>query len=191
MNKTIPIMIDDRRMYKDFNMARCTYFSIECDRPSGDWILGLESKEIPFFLLGISGIIFKPLSGNSHFNSVHSIDLLFDTVEDNPSLFIDINDIWLPNYLFREQQKRGFIFRIPTKLFFLGLQYRDDRISLEKYNTMCEEFHNSVKYSEKESEIFKKWNKSHIKQAINMYQEKKKFALEWDDSIGFKGGKNE
>ena len=191
MNKTIPIMIDDRKMYKNFNMTRCTYFSIECDRPSGDSILGLVSKEIPFFLLGISGIIFKPLSGNSHFNSVQSIDLLFTTVEDNPSLFIDINDIWLPNYLFQEQQKRGFIFRIPTKLFFIGLEYRDDQISLEKYTSRCEEFHNSVEYSKKESETFKKWNESHIKQAVDIHQEKKKFDLKWDDSIGIKGDKNE
>ncbi|MHC4359021.1 MAG: hypothetical protein ACYSTQ_09520 [Planctomycetota bacterium] len=70
---TIPIIIDDIKRYDKFRMSRCTFFSIAYDLPSPDWVLELEDSSIPFFLLGLSGIIWKPMGKRKIFDACDSI----------------------------------------------------------------------------------------------------------------------
>lgn len=106
--RSIPIMVDDVKNYINFNMTRCSYFSIECDLPSSGWILELKKRDIPFYLISLSGVIEGPVGDNYIFNSSELIEELFDIVEEIPELFIDVNDIWLPNLLFKYSLlKRG------------------------------------------------------------------------------------
>lgn len=49
---TIPVLIDDIKDYPNFEMTRCTYFTIDSDMPSPDWVLELDNKKINFDIYG-------------------------------------------------------------------------------------------------------------------------------------------
>jgi hypothetical protein len=106
---SVPVLIDDSKNYPNFEMTRCTYFTIECDEPSPGWVLGLREKKIAFHLISLSGIIFAPSLEKMTFDSQEEIEKTFTTIEDHPSLFIDINDVWLPNFLISGPRGRGAV----------------------------------------------------------------------------------
>jgi len=179
---TVPIMIDDIKKYKNFDMTRCTYFSIESDLPSGEWVLELKNRDIPFYLLELSGIITEPTGNEAHFDSSYLIDELFDTIEASPELFIDINDIWLPNFLFRNSpHKRGDVYRIKEKLFIEADRFREDKIPKERFEMYCRELEDYLFYSEIETRSFKEWARNQIEMAKKKYPKNPELALKWHE----------
>jgi len=175
----IPVIIDDVKRYREFEMTRCTYFTIECDLPSPNWVLGLNSKSIPFLLIGLSGIIFKPLGDNVVFESMESIDELFNTIESHSSLYVDTNDIWLPNNLFQDLWRRGQVYRMDSKLFNQTFLYRQERISEDQFLRSCKELRGRIFYSEKETHSFEGWAKLQIEKAKSLYPKSKNYELKW------------
>lgn len=177
---TIPIMIDDIKKYKNFNMTRCTYFSIECDSPSPDWILELENREVPFYLFGLSGIIREPIGSKTEFDSPHFIDELFEAIEEIPELFVDINDIWLPNFLFEgSPDKRGDVYRVKERLFIEADRFREDKISPDRFLNICRELKAYLYYSETETKSFKEWANNQVLKAKEEYPKNPELALKW------------
>jgi len=177
---TIPIMIDDIKQYKGFDMTRCTYFSIESDIPAGEWILRLKDLEIPFYLIGLSGIITEPIGDKAEFDSPHLIDEIFKTIEESPELFVDINDIWLPNFMFKGfPHVRGSVFRTKEKLFAEAIRFREDKIPTERFEKSCRELKDYLFYSKKETQSFKDWATHQINTAIETYPKNSELALKW------------
>jgi len=176
---SVPLLIDDTKKYDTFQMARCTYFSIECDVPSPGWQLGIGSEPIPFLMFGLSGIVFKPFGKDPIFPSPDSIDSLFNTIEENPSLFIDTNDIWLPNEIFPLSPKRGEVYRVDYDLFKAAYLFREDKISENKFLKICRELKGRVHYSPEESESFIGWAKRQIAEAKDRYPKKMESALKY------------
>ena len=177
---TIPIMIDDIKQYKGFDMTRCTYFSIESDIPAGEWILRLKDLEIPFYLIGLSGIITEPIGDKAEFDSPHLIDEIFKTIEESPELFVDINDIWLPNFMFKDfPHARGSVFRSKERLFAEAIRFREDKIPTERFEKSCRELKDDLSYSEKETQPFKDWAKKQIDMAKKTYPKNPELALKW------------
>ena len=180
--RSIPIMIDSIKKYKDFSMSRCTYFTVESDTPSPNWIINLEHLRIPFYLLGISGIIWKPLGDQLTFKSPDLVDELFEAIERIPELYVDINDIWLPNFLFRPgSPKRGNVYRVAEKLFAEAYRYRQDQIQQKKFLLYCEEAIRLISFSGIETKSFHEWEMNQIAIAKNIYPKNKEFALKWRD----------
>ncbi len=177
---TIPIIIDDIKRYDKFHMSRCTFFSIAYDLPSPDWVLELEDSSIPFFLLGLSGIIWKPMGKKKVFDSCDSISQLFDKIEEHPELYVDTNDIWLPNRSFKDlPHKRGFVYRVKVKLFTEALRYREDQISQKQFLASCSGLKGSVSFSKKETDSFRKWTTEQVEEARELYPKSKGLALKW------------
>jgi len=177
---TIPVMADkiDARGPSDF--IRATYFSIECDLPSPGWILELEEREIPFFLVGISGIIWRPIGKRRNFSSSRLISELFEIIEEDPSLFVDVNDIWLPQLLFAEKKPvRGDVYRIKKDLFVAAYGFRFNQVSEVRFLQSCENLKAAITFSKGETEAFKKWEALQIKEAKDQYRTKESLALEW------------
>jgi hypothetical protein len=177
---SIPIIVDDVKNYINFAMTRFTFFSIECDTPSPGWHLGLEERSIPFFLLGLSGIIHRPIGDKEIFDDFTLFDELFDTVEQIPNLFVDFNEIWLPNSLFRRYDcNRSSIFRISSKLFNLAYSFLLNRISYEHFIAINEEYINQVHFSELETESFKRWHLKNIHIAQETYPKNPEMKLDY------------
>jgi hypothetical protein len=179
----VPVIIDDIKIYLNFQMTRCTYFTVESDFPSPNWFLQLNNHQLPFYLLGLSGIIFKPFGDSETFESVELINEVFNLIESNTSLYIDTNDIWLPNFLFKEH-KRGQIYRIENDLFLKAFLFRETKIDEEEFLIYCKEFFKSLYYSSKETEVFHEWINQQINEAREIYPKNKNMELGWKESTG-------
>lgn len=184
---SIPVILDDVKKYRDFEMARCTYFNIECDAPSPGWSMGPAERGIPFYLLGLTGVIWKPFGEKDFFDSVDLIDELFHAIEEDPSLYVDTNEVWLPNILFKPAAlKRGNVFRVRDDLFRAAYSFSADRISKEKFLSFCGSLVEGgrpadvVRHSEKETETFRDWEKEQIRIAKDTYPKKPEYALKWE-----------
>jgi hypothetical protein len=175
----VPVVVDDVKRYGKFRMTRCTYFTIECDVPSSNWVLGLEKKSIPFLLIGVSGLIIRPIGGGPLFDSPDSIENLFNTIESHPSLYVDINDFWLPNHLFQEPHRRGEVYRVGNKLFHVAYLYREERISEGRFLRRCRELRANIRFSKKETRSFGIWSRLQIERARESYPKDKGLELKW------------
>ena len=161
---SIPVILDGISKYDRGNMSRCSYFMIESDLSaqsnalSPNWTLVMQALNVPFYLLELSGIIWKPLGDSYLFDSPDSIRDLYDAIDSNPMLRADTGDIWLPGYLFKNSpHERGCVYRIQGKLFSQAYSYQKDGISSENFLEFCEESRNRVAFSELETRSFNAW----------------------------------
>jgi len=161
----VPVLIETASR-SGFSMTRCHYLSIECDDPRAGWNLQLQATSTPFLLLNLVGIVQQPF-GAPRFNTYGLIDRLFELVEDEKSLTINFEDIWLPNSLFHGEVTVGDVYRVGTKLFTVAYQYRDGRHSTETFEQLCQELHNDIVFSEDETRAFKEWTAEQFLMAQN------------------------
>ncbi len=176
---TVPVIVDSIKYNDTFPFTRCTYYSIACDTPSPNWTLVLENHRIPFFLLGISGIIWKPLGEETLFNKPEVIDDLFDLIETTPECYVDIDDLWLPNLLFHEQARRCDVYRLHHLLFSEAYRYRQGRITKSDFVKYCQDVRSFAFYSEEETMSFRRWEERLIIQAKEKYPKDKALELKW------------
>jgi hypothetical protein len=180
---SVPVFIDDRRAAAGLALTRCTYFSIESDEPSDAWLLELKKQRIPFLLLGLSGVIAAPSRRRPFFDSPASIDGLFETIESTPGLFVDINDVWLPNDLFGDRPAtRGDIYRVDAPLFLKAQNFRVGRLTPSSFGAIGESRSGSLRYSDAETRAFKEWSSGHITAARAKYHADKSRALTYRES---------
>ncbi len=44
-------------------ITRCNYLSVECDIPKPGWTLRVSELNLPFLMLGLTGVIHRPFDG--------------------------------------------------------------------------------------------------------------------------------
>jgi hypothetical protein len=179
----VPVVVDDVKCYGKFKITRCTYFTIECDAPSSNWVLELEKKSIPFLLIGLSGLIVRPIGGGRLFESSDSLDELFNTIESHPSLYVDINDLWLPNKLFQGVPHRGDVYRVGIELFHVAYLYREERISEDQFSRQCSERKGNIRFSKKETRSVENWSRFQIQKAKDSFPKNKGLRLEYRETV--------
>jgi len=179
-HQAVPVIVDDVKRHPGFLMTRCTYFSIECDQPSPGWTLSLKNAHIPFYMLGLSGIVLSPPGNEHEFVSASDIRELFDHIEAHDHLFVDVNDLWLPNACFpNDEIERGAVCRVGPRLFDLAFQFRHDLLPRQEFELLAREFGHEVTLSRRETEAFRAWSDGQIATAREQYHQKTSFALEW------------
>jgi hypothetical protein len=175
----IPIIIDDVKNFENFQMTRCIYFSIESDFPTSQWVSEYDGKRLPLYLLELSGIIYKPLGRNYYFKSVDLINEVFQTIEASDYLYVDTNDIWIPNKLF-SQPKRGLVYRVREDLFLKAYKYRVGQMTSEEFwEAFYSEPHKFLSFSKEETIAFQKWADLQINEARELYHKRQDLALKF------------
>jgi hypothetical protein len=175
---TIPIMIDDIKKGSGFDFTRCTYFSIQCNFPSPNWTLSIKNSHIPFTLTGLSGIIYEPDDDTNRFDHPQKINNLFDKIEADKRLYIDINDIWIPNTFFHSgKHARGSVYRILFDVFLAALSFRENTSSIEQFRKICSSYSKGAIYEDAETIAFTDWAKAQIGDAKINYQKNPKSQL--------------
>jgi len=178
-SKSIPVIIDDVKYYEKFKMTRCVYYNVESDLPSPNWVLDHDRKRIPLYIYNLSGIIYKPFGKKIYFNTSDLIKDYFRKIDKIENIYIDMNDIWLPNKFF-SKYIRGSVYRIKEKLFLKAYMFREGRISLEDFLDICDAMSEKmVFYSEEETRAFKEWSDHQIDDAKKLYQKREKLALKY------------
>ena len=184
---SVPVTIDDVKQRTDFAFTRCEYFTIQCDTPSPDWVLGLQNRQIPFMMLGLSGIIFQPSLEEPYFTSPHQIETLFDGIEENEAVYVDTADLWLPTALVRKvvprgrDQMRGVTIRIYDQFFQEAVAFRNGTIDQTRFEGVAHELERTVTYIPEEDKAFHQWHRLQLGSAIDAYPKNRELALHWND----------
>ena len=147
-------------------MVRCHYLSIESDDPRPGWNLGLPAVSMPFLMLNLVGIVQQPL-GAPRFSNYGLVDGFFSLLEDQASLSVNFEDIWMPEFLFHGQVTVGDVYRVGERLFAIAYQYRDGRYSQEAFEGLSKELLRDIAFSEDETKAFKAWAGEQISTARN------------------------
>ena len=177
----IPVIVDAVRTRKDLALVRCNYMSVECDNPQVGWSLGVGGATVPFMMLGMAGIIMGPI-GSSRFDSLESIEDIFATVEDEGDLVVDVDDIWLPKFLFEdigEVPRNGDVYRLESEAFVLAYSFKENRLSVAEYLETCQGLERPLSPSLEEQQAFADWHQSLIDGAIRQYPKNAAYELDW------------
>jgi hypothetical protein len=175
---SIPIIVDDVKKAKGFQMSRCAYLSIEFEGPYDDWELELDSLSIPVIMMELSAIIYRPFPRGTLFNSPQKLDDLYEFVESDGQFFIDRNSLWFPNSLL-ENPARGHVYRVSSSLFTGALWYDSGKISREDFLNSCKERKEEARFSESETDALHKWTQYQLEMSKLNYEGKKALALQY------------
>ncbi|MBN2132588.1 MAG: hypothetical protein JW741_24010 [Sedimentisphaerales bacterium] len=192
---SVPITIDDLKQLRDFKFTRCDYFTVECDMPSLGWTFELEGRQIPLFMAGGSGIIFRPSPDEARFTSPDQIEKLFHAIEEDPELSVGTGDVWIPNELVEpilsqhELPPRGVTFRIGCAFFIAAMQFRTGRIGQTSFEKLARQSREAVTFSADEHEAFKAWRGMQVELARQQYPKRKDLELTWKDDSSAPEGK--
>lgn len=157
----VPVLVDDRpKRLGDFQMTRCTFFSVVATDAVDDWVARLRAERVPFLLMGLFAVIHRPDLESTRFSSPEQISALFDRVDDLPGLVVENAHIWLPNFVLeagggggpaaaggepaadgvkyadtadRDVVERGDLLRVSFPLFQRSLQFLNEVISAERF----------------------------------------------------------
>lgn len=183
--RTVPVIIDDIKQHRNFKITRCNYFSIESDEPGAGWELHLgDNNTIPFLMIGLQGVIFSAINDSGIFRNPDDIEALFDLIEEQSGhLYIDINHLWIPNFLFNRNHIIGQTLRITLPLFNLSYRFNQHQLTTSEFIRDCKELEDPVVYehSETETQAFDKWSENHIDEAKINYRENEEMALKYSD----------
>lgn len=175
-NFSIPVIVDSVKNMDDFQMTRCSYFTVQSDDPSQGWALDLEKVRIPFLALSVSGVLWRPLEGDIYFDAAHKIAELFDAIEAIKNQYVDSDDLWLLNSLLQQTgppTARGQVYRIEHRLFVVAHSFRNYKMTEESFFTECNELAESVRFSESETEAYSEWALNQVEIARSEYNLKR------------------
>ena len=161
----IPVVTDVERYIDGINMVRCSYYSIQSDIPMPNWAINVSGKSTPMLLLNLEAILVGPIQNVDKFSKMEDIDTMYDFVEQNEGLFVDINDVWIPSTWFGGKEiKQGLVYRISQENFSLCWMFRNDNISLEEFIPEGRKIKASyISFSEEETYVFQEWTKKQDK----------------------------
>jgi hypothetical protein len=177
--KSIPVMVDDRKDIGEFMMTRVAYFYIEAIEAPPDIPIDHHSLGIPVLPLEFSGVLHKPIDMKEYFETPEQIEELYQTVERYESLYIDSDNIWIPNKLFRKMPERGEIYRVPFNLFLKLYSLCRDDASLDAGISRFSDKEELIMFSEVETLAFAKWTKGIVENVIATYPKNELLKLKW------------
>lgn len=189
----IPVLVDDVKRLEGFEMARCTYFTVEAAAAVDDWVAGLRARGSPFLILGISPVLHRPDLEEARFQSAEQVDRLFSAIEEVEGLLVETAHIWLPNFLLPGgSRERGEILRVAFGLFQKALLFQQELIGPERFLEECRELLESeyaaVEPSPGETAAFRDWSAAQLDEARRHYAEQRadpeRGVLEWRDERG-------
>lgn len=183
--RDIPVIVDAVKNL-DYPITRCVYFTIEAILPEVVGYLSNGDLNIPFLMLGLSGVICQPDVSNTLFEDPNQIDTLFDQIENIEGLIVAVSDIFFPTSLLRIDGKeplRGDVYRVGLELMNMSYLFRSERIEYEEFSSECEKYKEKVKPSTIETKVFRKWSQLQIELSQKNYGSLSKDGrtLKWRD----------
>jgi hypothetical protein len=166
--QTIPVSLDAVRNLDGMDMARVTYFVIGSEVPEPTWQLRpARASEYSIEVLGLTGVICGPGLRSPMFRNADELTALFEEVEANKGLSIEIEDLWIPlSWLSRGREpERGDVFRLRLPLFQAAYRFRIEDISQQEF-LQATEWTGSVSYSAEETDAFRAWAQDRIADAV-------------------------
>jgi hypothetical protein len=177
--QSIPVMVDDRKDIGEFMMTRVAYFYVEAVEPSPDIPIDHRSLDIPVLPLEFSGVIHRPIDEKERFETPEQIEELFRTVERHTALYVDSDNIWIPNKLFDKKPERGDIYRVPFGSFVKLYALCRDDATLNAGIARFQDKHNLILFSKIETIAFAKWISGIVQDVKTAYPKNDLLKLKW------------
>jgi hypothetical protein len=114
-----------------------------------------------------------------HFEMPDQIEELFQTVERHTTLYVDSDNIWIPNKLFNKKPERGDIFRVPFGVFVKLYSLCRDDATLDAGIARFKGKHNLILFSEIETISFSKWINGIVEDVKAAYPKNDRLKLAW------------
>jgi len=186
---TVPILVDDVKQLRDFNMTRGSFFTIDASGMGDDWVAILRDRKVPFMILGMTNVLHRQDLDSLLFDSAISIEQLFDQIEAVDGLVVESEYIWLPNFLFDPhignysvinkpvQLERGAVWRIGFGLFQMAVTFLQEVIAADTFQDRCWQVIQSgnveLGYSHGESLAFRAWSDAQFAEARKHFVEQR------------------
>jgi hypothetical protein len=175
---SVPVIVDDPKRTGGFDMTRCVYFHIDCEDTLDEWAMDLGAGPIPFRMIGLSGVIVRPLAQSEIFDNPGQVENLFETAEAmgtgaeseaeaDAMMHVELEEIWLPNELLNAEGRdvfRGAVFRIGYNLFRLAFAFALGRLTQNEFLERARDLR-QVEFSEKETKAISVWASHEIEMA--------------------------
>ncbi len=178
--RTIPVMVDDCKDLDGFQMTRVTYFYVESLEPSDSILYDAGQLEFPVISLEFTGIVYKPLGLGEYFDSPELIEEYFQGVEKSEILYVDSDNLWVPNRLFPSKPRRGEVFRMNSRLFTRIYTLCRDDAFLDDRAVKLSTSAGDILFSEDETKAFKRWTEGIVKGAVENYPKNKELMVRWE-----------
>ena len=177
---TVPVMVDDRKDVGEFQMTRATYFYVEAVELSPDIPIDHVSLGMPVLPLEFSGVIYKPFGTAEQFETPEQFEELFQVVEQHKALYVDSDNIWIPNDLLDKAAERGNIYRVSFDLFAQLYPLCRGDATMDADMTQIDGKSGLVTFSRIETQAYEKWTKGIVADAKATYHMNKSLALPYD-----------
>lgn len=172
MTETVPVSVDAIRDLNGTRMARVTYFVVTSEVPEPGWLIrpGVES-EFSVQALGLLGVICGPGAEGGPFRRADQITALFEAVEANPSLSVEVEDVWIPyDWLARDREPaRGDVYRLDLQIFQAAYRFRAEETSSQEEFVVRTQWEGSVSASAEETAAFRAWAEAQVEEARSVY----------------------
>lgn len=177
---TIPVSIDAIRLVDDQRMARATYWIVASVAPIPGWSFALRDDR-QLLVLGEVGVVYSANAPGGEFSADDLTDL-FDRIEEDLSLSIETEDLWIPLMWLEpsREPERGDVYRVPLEAFQAAYRYRADAITTADLMEAAPE--GSVAHSAGETEAFGVWARAQIDEAKQTYPKDPDLALTWREA---------
>ena len=178
---TVPLAIDSVKSGDGFDMTRCSYLLIEAGDPDRIWTITSGNRQLPFAMISLSGIIFRPPS-DEQFTTPDLIEETYDFVEKELGLSISPSSVWLPNKLMPSPKlEEGTVLRAGWNMLALAMRHWNGTLANEEYLQQAFEVEPRIAISEEETKAFTIWHDSLIEDSRRLYHENVSKALEWSN----------
>ncbi len=177
-NPDVPVFIDSVKDVGDFKNTRCIYYRVEFD----DRLFKVSQSSVPnnFEVMGTWAILTSPFDDDTGQNLFISSDIIVKTlkyIEDRDSLFLEIGNIWIPNFLFLKEKKneeirQGDVYRISKELFSICYGYVAGFIQEKEWIENCSKHINDIRPSGEETNAFRTWRDESIELSKKRYHHK-------------------
>lgn len=174
-------------------MSRVTYFVVTTDSPSSEWQIPLPTVGTLAGVgaLGVAGVVYRALRSGIDASADHEADLfvrsadiaaLFALEHTNPSLSIQLEDVWLPTDWLREARdwgtetrhgrhpERGLVYRVGLMTFQAAYRYTSGDVDLEALAELGGG--DDVFFSPIETDALRRWAQGEIDQARESFPRK-------------------
>lgn len=190
---SVPVIADSLPRSSLDALARCSYFTITVDEPNLG-ILTVNNLQVPFLMLGLSGILIRPSDPQSStFDSPDLLDDLIKLVESVEGISVETEYLWLPTALLdracfaaaasespsKTVAKRGDVFRVAQKLFANALAAMRQVSEFRRIRDLAHDTSGdnhpdqSIKYSPAETTAFQAWSQMHVISSQNFQRQNK------------------
>jgi hypothetical protein len=144
-------------------LARCIYFHIEVEESMDAWQLGVEGASIPFFMVGLAGVLLAPTLDVPRFREVRQLLDLIKAIEAREGQSVETADVWFPARLLPHPReiRRGDVLRVERELFLTATQVRAGGLDVVKTFSNFRR-KGAIERSPEETRVFADWSKIQI-----------------------------